>query len=331
MGRLGLLAVIGLSLFLAAAAGPSSAGDDDALPDDLRWVDPKADSVAALNRTPEECVSIPPDPAQRRLFELGRVAFRSPVLLGGVAARVGLSCDSCHVNGHDNPVFFFAGVSGSPGTADVTGSVFSRAREDDIENPVPIPSLRDAARSPPFGSVLPSEELRAFLVTVVVEEFQGAPPSAAVLDGLTVYLHALRSSACAGAAGMLRPVSLELEGEDLRRSLAVARAALESGDLALAEFSLLSLRARLGRLYQRFPATGPPHALARDRIVALSRSLDFGSGGRAAMSEAVAREGLVESERRLDAILVGLEELESESLYDDAVLRRAIDRARPPD
>ncbi|MGF7473737.1 hypothetical protein WFJ45_23635, partial [Salmonella enterica subsp. enterica serovar Minnesota] len=70
---------------------------------------------------------------------IGRAAFNSPLLLGGQAARAGLSCASCHRNGRGNPDFHFPGISGAPGTADVTASLLSSHRGDGQFNPKPIP------------------------------------------------------------------------------------------------------------------------------------------------------------------------------------------------
>jgi len=316
-----VVAKVALAGFGMAYAAPLEAAESAPI-DDLRWLDGRANAVAALNRTPEECVFVPRDPTRRAGFELGRVAFRSPALLGGIAARVGLSCDSCHVNGHDNPNFVFAGVSGVPGTADVTGSVFSRAREDEIRNPVSIPTLRDAAHSPPFGRVRPSPDLRVFLETVVAEEFQGRPPSASILDALAIYVESLQSAACSGQASPR--VSLERDGGDLRRTFAVARAALESREEGTAEFAVLSLRMRLGRLHQRFSG----HLEARERIVSLSRSLEERVTGASALSAFSARERLDAAERAFELLFADLRPIERDSLYDDAMLEEAVSSFR---
>ena len=109
----------------------------------LRWIAPQADAVKALTIAPVACETPPPrmPDGQSLKLTLGRIAFESPALLGGAAARMGLSCSSCHINGRGNADFFIAGVSGAPGTADVTSSLFSKVRGNDALDPVPIPDL----------------------------------------------------------------------------------------------------------------------------------------------------------------------------------------------
>ena len=69
----------------------------------------------------------------------GEALFHTPSLLGGQAAKAGISCASCHVNGQGNPHFQFPGISGQPGTADATHNFFSSHRGDDKFNPVSHP------------------------------------------------------------------------------------------------------------------------------------------------------------------------------------------------
>jgi hypothetical protein len=290
--------------------------------DDLKWVHSDTDPVLAMTHAPAECLAVPPDVDRARLIQLGRVAFRSPVLLGGVAARIGLSCDSCHRNGHDNPAFFIAGVSGEPGTADVTGSVFSSGRDDQRRNPVPIPSLVDAAAHPPFGTVMPAPDLRTFLIAAITVEFQGQPPPPSILDGIAAYLGALESSACPSPTMMT--VTFDAEARALLETVDVIVAALDRHDDAAAEFALLSLRAAIGRVYARFPAD----LLAREGLVELSSSL---SRLRMRLEEAENAEviRMLAAEReRLEGVLGVLGKKTSASYYDAVILRRALEAPR---
>ena len=107
----------------------------------MRWIAPATNAAVALTRAPHECVREPKTPNEALLVEVGRATFRTPVVLGGQAARAGLSCDSCHRNGRGNPDFRFPGVSGAPGTADVTSSLFSSHRGNGVDDPKPIPDL----------------------------------------------------------------------------------------------------------------------------------------------------------------------------------------------
>ena len=78
---------------------------------DARWLT-SPDLAADLTHQPPECRSLSHDAALRRSEEIGRIAFRAPLLLGGQAARVGLSCATCHRNGRTNAHFHFPGLSG---------------------------------------------------------------------------------------------------------------------------------------------------------------------------------------------------------------------------
>ncbi|MFL6729987.1 MAG: hypothetical protein ACJ8EZ_08675, partial [Sphingomicrobium sp.] len=79
---------------------------------EARWLQ-SPDLVADLTTQPPECLAWPADTAQRSSVAVGRALFRSPLLLGGQAARAGLSCASCHRNGRSNPHFHFPGISGN--------------------------------------------------------------------------------------------------------------------------------------------------------------------------------------------------------------------------
>jgi len=117
-----LAAILIGAAFLLAADTPAQ------LPiREVRWLAPGV-PVENVNLLPPECFRVPGDPKARRSTEIGRLSFRAPLLLGGQAARVGLSCSSCHRNGRGNPDFHFPGISGAPGTADVTASLLSSHR-----------------------------------------------------------------------------------------------------------------------------------------------------------------------------------------------------------
>ncbi len=162
----------------------------------LRWLAPGADRVAAMTIVPSECLRLPTDPDEAWRVEVGRAAFRTPLLLGGQAARAGLTCEACHRSGRGNAVFHFEGVSGQPGTADVTSSILSSHRGDGADNPRPIPDLsgpRDALRVSQAPTGRAPEH---FIDGLITEEFDGAPPPPPVLDGLAAYVRALSPQAC---------------------------------------------------------------------------------------------------------------------------------------
>ena len=137
MGKYARL-LIGLGL----VAGLASAAPSPQSPlRSLRWLAAGHDPVRALAFSPRECLSEATDRSQQEAIETGRAVFRSPLILGGQAARAGVSCETCHRNGRDNRDFQFPGISGAAGTADVTSSLFSSHRGNGVEDPRPIPDL----------------------------------------------------------------------------------------------------------------------------------------------------------------------------------------------
>jgi hypothetical protein len=315
-----------LAVLVSASASASlgwAAGERPAL-DELKWLEPGADATAFLTTAPAECLAMPEALESAGQVRLGRIAFRSPVLLGGIAGRVGLSCDSCHRNGHGNPHFFVVGVSGAPGTADVTGSVFSTTRDDHVNNPVEIPSLVDAAAHPPFGTVVPAKDLSTFLHHAIIDEFQGQTPPRRVLDGLADYLRLLERSACPGkGASAVSKITFEADARRLLEMMDTLSEVVAHADVATSDFVLLSLRSALGRVYHRFPAA----ISERDALIQASRSLSrlrplFPETDPARMRSEVAIE-----RARLEKALDGLRPKETRSFYDASVLSRALESA----
>ena len=287
--------------------------------DELKWIDPGFDPVEFLTVVPAECSATTTDPVRSHAVDLGRVAFRSPVLLGGLAARGGISCDSCHRNGHGNPAFHVTGVSSAVGTADVTGSVFSEVRDDHIFNPVPIPSLVDVAARSTFGTVRPTQDLASFVRAAVVDEFDGPSPSASIVDALVAYMVSLRSSDCPDP-GRVR-VSFESSAGELRETLGVVIGSLDRGDLWAARFSLLSFRAALGRVYRRFPES----VVEREALVELSRSLSTLRFDELEESDESAPRALLRASRvRLNVLIEKLGARVKDSFFDRDRLRKSL-------
>lgn len=232
-----------LAVGIAGAAGLSSPPLRE-----MRWIAPhlpRAEVVRTLTTEPAECLATPADAAQREKIAIGRALFRSPLLLGGQAARAGLSCASCHRAGRGNPHFAFPGVSGAPGTADVTSSLFSSKRGDGIFNPKPIPDLVTDPAKVDRNPAKP--DLRRFIHGQIVEEFDGLEPPAAILDGLATYVGALGGQ-CGGdvartAAG---------EAAAARAAIAVTRQLLQAPDQPAAHLLLAAARSALGRLDERY-------------------------------------------------------------------------------
>jgi hypothetical protein len=249
----GALWAAGLTL---AAARPDNAGVPLRA---LRWITPGADAVRILTRRPVECLALPADPDAAWRVEVGRAAFRDPLLLGGQAARAGIACESCHRNGRTNPDFAFPGLSGAPGTADVTSFVFSTHRGDHIDDPRPIPDLGGPKTKLKVDQSPASPALKTFIHGLVTEEFDGAEPPPAVLDGLAAYVGALGPAAC--PSGASEPVTAGAAISDALRAANAARGALARRDAAAALTMIQAARAQLGDLADHFD--GP--ALAGER------------------------------------------------------------------
>jgi hypothetical protein len=278
---------------------------------EARWLEP-AQRLEALSTQPASCVTLPAERAAIASFALGEAAFRTPLLLGGQAARAGLSCGSCHPNGRANKAFVFPGLSGAPGTADVTSSIMSHKRGDLIFNPKPIPDL---ALDPPQVA-RDAATLRAFIRGQIVEEFDGAEPPAAILDGLTTYVRSMEASACSAAKPV--PITLDDAADHLRSALDLAQIASARGDPATAALMIMSARASLGHIYERYD--GAALAKARARIVGFDRRLQAAqitlSSG-----EPIEREPLA---AQAGEMLEAIARAQSKSLYNPARLARAL-------
>src|SRR5579872_7348621 len=78
------------------------------------------------------------------IVTLGNLAFHSPSILGDVARRAGISCDTCHTSGASNAKLFILALSAGPGTFDTSGALFNPKADNHVFDPVRIPSLRGA-------------------------------------------------------------------------------------------------------------------------------------------------------------------------------------------
>ncbi|MDZ7628458.1 MAG: hypothetical protein U5J99_08660 [Parvularculaceae bacterium] len=295
MSRVAVIAALSL-LAGAALAQPAPISE-------AAWLAPEADLVAFLTKAPEECLAEPKDENARYSVAIGRMAFRSPFLLGGQAARGRLSCSACHVNGRANPDFFVEGLSSAPGTADVTTSLFSQVREDRALNARPIPDLVDRA-----ARAEAAHGLEDFIESAVTDEFQGAPPPRAVIDGLVAYVSSLQSSACDGDVVQQSP---RRDMRQVARALSVADEALARGDSGVADFALVSAQGELGRIAERYPASPS----IQNDLAALSRLI---AGSRAIAPEAPkgARVRIDEAAFQSSRLSFALNREREASLYD---------------
>jgi hypothetical protein len=251
-GRAG--ALIAAAALLCAGASPT------ALPlRDARWLR-SSDMAADLTHQPAECSLRYADPSLERSARVGRIAFRAPLLLGGQAARAGLSCSSCHQNGRAHTHFHFPGLSGEPGTADVTASLMSSHRGDGIFNPKRIPDLAGdpaklkVSRDPENG------DLKRFIHGLITQEFDGSEPPPAVLDGLVAYVRSLSPRACKGPqAEMIR---LDAMLDDVDTAVKLSRQSYAEQDRATARVLVAAARSTLGKIDERFQLPGGENSRA---------------------------------------------------------------------
>ena len=147
-------------------------------------VDPPADSFPAQRLAVEQAGG-----RQTFLVALGNTAFSSPLLYGAPARAAGLSCNSCHANGHVNRAFFIPGLSTRPAGLDPTNAHFNPITDDGIRNHTDIPSLRGVRFLAPYGRDGRIASLREFARHVIVTEFGGPEPAPLMLDALVAYMN----------------------------------------------------------------------------------------------------------------------------------------------
>jgi hypothetical protein len=308
------IVVVGLAFALAACASAPEATapvTSDSLRA-LRWIAPQADAVKALTVAPIACEPAPPKQPTAKTLELtlGRIAFESPALLGGAAARMGLSCSSCHINGRGNADFFIAGVSGAPGTADVTSSLFSKVRGNGAFDPVPIPDL--ATREGGQISDRKSKQFEDKIRGLIVEEFDGQPPPAYVFEAVLAYLDSLDVAHCVDPSAT---VEADYAGDYAAVISASTILRLEEAPADAKLFYIRAARERLERLHERFIGKGEARAQLEELSALFAQAADGIRAGSSApdLSGQLARLGVAlvqESER---------------SLYSPDVLRTALD------
>lgn len=271
----GPLAALVLTATLAGALALAAPGDPPLR--GMRWAAAGTNPVRAFATTPSECLTHYGDPARDTAVEVGRAAFRTPLVLGGQAGRAGVACETCHRSGRDNPDFLFPGVSGAPGTADVTSSLFSTHRGNGVFDPKPIPDLSKPKPALTISQTTASgNALEPFIHGLITEEFDGPEPTSATLAGLAAYVRALDPAACpANPRQLVTPV---LYMDDARRALRVAQAEAAGQDFATAVVMVASARARLGLIDERFdtPALAPRRLALRvadTRLAAIQATL----------------------------------------------------------
>ncbi len=250
-----------------AAAAPPELHDRSWLPDG---------SLLEPREVPAERLTVAA--GAHGLAELGRLAFRSPDLLGGNARLSGIACQTCHANGGANADLFLPGLSDRPGSVDTAHRLWNPLADDGVDLALPIPSLQGVAGNAPYGAVARMGSLRDFTRRVIVVEFAGPEPRPDLLDALVEYQLALAAPDAPAASTVAR-------GEapaDLPRYLAVLDRALAAEDAALAELVARMIRAALGRMAATMEAgaeeAGPsqPFAAWAGEVAVLSRQAEAG-------------------------------------------------------
>ena len=259
---------------LASCTSEPVISPSNAAPEITRWIHPDDDIVSALSEEPREC--LPEDASGQDI--LGRLAFRSPFLLGGQAARRGLTCQACHSQGQTNFHFFVVGLSDAPGTADVTSFHFSDELGDEIFNPVPIPSLSDDIETVSFSS--DTDDLDKFVHRLITKEFTGPEPVPDVEAALLSYIRALDDSYCETAT----IADVDLWQFNIR-VINESFDALESESISpeARNFMMAALRVELGRLHDRLPN----HSKLRAALVSISQKLNPAEQAQPSLSPAL--------------------------------------------
>lgn len=157
--------------------------------------------------------------ARSDLSLLGDMAFNSPLIFGGAARQAGLSCGTCHQQGHNNAALFIPGLSTRPGTYDGTNALFSAPTDNHVLDAVTPPSLRGARDLWPYTHNGRFATLQDFVRNAIVNEFGGAEPSRRIVDAITAYVQdiAFLPNPKLGMAGRLT----EKASEPARRGEAI--------------------------------------------------------------------------------------------------------------
>jgi uncharacterized protein (DUF4415 family) len=292
------------ALALAATLGAAS-------PHLLRaqvWTADDAALAHDLTHAPRECVGTLSPQA-----EAGRALFRSPGLLGGPAARIGLSCNACHSNGRVNVTFLLPELTNRAGAADVTSEWASKVRGDGMMNPRPIPDLAGVGSRPTHGQHA-DPSLEHFVHSVIEEEFQGARPSPQAFDDLIGYLRALDTHNCTGEV----EITLRDAVDDVRRAVSAAQRA----DAPTASALLLAAQDAVGRVVERLPEA----RFGRQRTPLETSSRQLGAMRYSPDVRAALETGGPGWRARFDAIVAQIAPRERLTYFNDATLHAALSR-----
>lgn len=219
------------------------------LPKQLSWLAKDANLLKAM-LSPSECINtnIRNHKLNQQII-LGRLAFQSPALLGGQAARKGLSCESCHNSARGNPYFFIENISSHPGTADVSESFFSSSGGNDVFMPVPIPDLADYSQMKFIDRT--SVDFRNKVIQLVTVEFDGQMPSTKILDAIQFYLLNIEKKHCVNPAAVYQK-KWQYDWDRLIEALGLVEETFITKDIEHRDFLIRVARLILETLHDRF-------------------------------------------------------------------------------
>lgn len=252
------------TLSIAAVLLPqlSAEAAQDDIPTALRWLKRDDISLTEMFTVRAEPIIEPENETEAYLLSLGRIAFHYPGTLGGLAAREGMSCNTCHVNGGTSPHFFIKGLSSKPGTFDATNSVFSKETEDLIDNPLVIPTLYNVGKTAPYAQGGRFATLEAMLDHVVLDEFEGLDLPADVHGALVTYMQRLEDPPTPARVDW---PTLEKDLAEVEEHISTLKQAIDgqaSSDAVL--FLFAATRHKIGRIAEFFPAQAEPRAELKD-------------------------------------------------------------------
>lgn len=258
---------------------------------ELNWLHPGADSFRHLSFAAVECLDVSREAEAAFRVELGRQLFRTPAVLGGGAVNEGLSCDTCHASGRANPDFYFDGISGEAGTADISNDLVHKLPPDNSLDPIPIPSLVDTGDKESFGAQSPVDSLSGYIRPMLAEALR-EPEASAAASALAAYVGALSSSACPEQQQDQVAYSVGQQMYEISRAFDVLKDAVRREEAAVMGLAAAAAGHQIGLLHRRYDIETT--AGLAGRIMERRRALET-------IAEALGSTGEEESLDRLDA------------------------------
>ncbi len=294
---------------------------------ELGWLESSVDPTEHLATEIETCLADVKTPSERDLSAIGAVAFRSPFLFGGLAARKKISCHACHQNGGSNQSFFISGLSDKSGRIDATNAVFSKKLEDNQFNPIDIPTLYNINGKKQFGTLATLPTKSDFVRHVIENEFDGPVPNQRIFDGLMTYINRF-DDPCTDQNRDRIPREVNADFQRIITGVKTGENEWRAGNIEVANFILLSMRHELGGIHQRFNR----RFLGRKRksLLRLSRQLE-------AIQYSLANQNLTDQAKtdQFDAWYLSstrtlkiLKNSEKKSFYDRAKLQKLINKVQ---